>query len=434
MVIIKKLSNGITVVLEEMNYLRSVSFGVWVKVGSANETKHNNGISHMIEHMLFKGTKNRSAKKIAEDTGRIGGNMNAYTSKDCTTYYVTTLDEHLLMAIDIIGDMIQNSLFEEQDIEKEKSVIIEEIDMYEDSPEDMVHEMLQKEVWRDHPLGFIISGEKDIVNGYTKNELLVYKNKNYVAKNIVISIAGNYELDKVMEALEINFGNIPSKASKDELTKPLYQRCLFTNHKDIEQVHMNIAFDCIDYHSPEKYPLAIVNAFLGGSENSKLYQIIREELGYTYSIYSYSCSFEKAGLFHIDAALNPSKLILVFKKMIHIIEELKRTGITDEELIQLKEQIKTELIIDSESTKNRMNNNGKSLLNHEKIISIDETISNVNLVTKEEFHKFMEKYLNIETLSLSLIGNLSKVNLEEMKKLWDSLSKIDEKGLTNSKL
>lgn len=420
MVSIKKLSNGITVVLEEMDYLRSVSFGVWVRVGSANETKYNNGISHMIEHMLFKGTKNRSAKKIAEDTAKIGGNMNAYTSKECTTYYVTTLDEHLLMAIDIVGDMIQNSLFEESDIEKEKSVIIEEIDMYEDSPEDMVHEMLQKEVWKDHPLGFIISGEKEIVNSYTKKELLEFKNRNYIAENIVISIAGHYKEDEVMRALEANFGEIPHRTIEAELTRPKYERCIYTSHRDIEQIHMNLAFDCIDYHSDEKYPLAIVNAFLGGSENSKLYQIIREELGYTYSIYSYSCSYEKAGLFHIDAALNPSKLTTVLKKIIQIIEELKKTGITEEELVQMKEQIKTELIIDSESTKNRMNNNGKSLLNHEKIISIDETISRVNLVTNEEIHGFMEKYLRIDNLSLSLVGNLSKINIENTKKLWES--------------
>lgn len=421
MISIRKLSNGISVVFEEMNYLRSVSLGVWVRAGSSFETKYNNGISHMIEHMLFKGTKNRSAKKIAEDTGKIGGNMNAYTGKECTAYYVTTLDEHLLLAIEILGDMVQNSLFETSDIEKEKSVIIEEIDMYDDSPEDMVHEMLQKEVWKDHPLGFIISGEKDTVNRFTREELLDFKNRNYVAENMVISIAGHYKEEEVMEALEIHFGGIANKSLAKDLTAPVYQRCFYTNSRDIEQIHMNLAFDCIDYHSDEKYPLAIVNAILGGSDSSRLYQMIREELGYTYSIYSYSCSYEKAGMFHIDAALNPSKLPIVFEKIIYIIEDIKKTGISDEELVQMKEQIKTEIIIDSESTRNRMENNGKSLLNHEKIISIDETIRKLNLVTKKEIYEFMEKYFKLNSLSMSLVGNLSTANMDIMNKLWNGL-------------
>lgn len=421
MVSVRKLSNGITVVLEEMNHLRSVSIGIWVKVGSAFETKYNNGISHMIEHMLFKGTKTRSGKKIADDTGRIGGNMNAYTGKECTAYYVTTLDEHLNLAIEILGDMIKNSVFETSDIEKEKSVIIEEIDMYEDSPEDMVHEMLQKEVWGNHPLGYIISGEKETVKGFSREELIDFKNRNYIAKNIVISIAGHYKEEEVMEALETHFSEIPNPNITRNITTPIYQRCFYTNPREIEQIHMNLAFDCINHSSDEKYPLAITNAILGGMDNSKLYQTIREELGYTYSIYSYSCPYEKAGLFHVDAALNPSKLSRVFEKIINIIEDLKRTGITNEELVQMKEQIKTELIIESESTRNRMENNGKFLLNHEKVISIDETIRKINLVTKEEIHEFMNRYLNPNLLSMSLIGNLSKSNIDIMKELWDGL-------------
>lgn len=421
MVTIKKLSNEITVVLEEMNYLRSVSFGVWVRVGSVNETKENNGISHMIEHMLFKGTKNRTAKQIADDTARIGGNMNAYTSKECTSYYVTTLDEHLLLAIDIIGDMINNSLFDERDIEKEKSVIIEEIDMYDDSPEDMVHEMLQKEVWKDHSLGFIISGEKDIVKGYSQDQLLEYMRENYVAENIVISIAGNFKEDKVLKALEASFGNINHRGTKKEIMPPKYHRSLYTKYKDIEQIHMNIAFDCIDYHSEEKYTLAIVNAYLGGSENSKLFQIIREELGLTYAIYSYGSSYEKAGLFHIDAALNPSKLIVVFQEIITILKKFQEIGILDVELIQMKEQLKTELIIDSESTRNRMNSNGKSLLNHETIISIDETIKRVNQVTKEEIHEFVKKYFHLASFGLSLVGNIDNIMIKNIETLWNDL-------------
>lgn len=421
MVAINKLSNGITVVSEHMPYLRSVSFGLWVRVGSAHETKENNGISHMIEHMLFKGTSNRTAKKLAEDTARIGGNMNAYTSKECTTFYVTTLDEHTHFAIEILGDMIRNSLFHEADIEKEKSVIIEEIDMYDDSPEDMVHEMLQKEVWKDHPLGFIISGEKDTVNGYTREELINFMNKNYIAENMVISVVGNFDEKKIMIPLEEAFGKIPNREHAKEVTKPEYVRCFYAKNKDIEQIHMNMAFDCVNHYSDEKYALAIVNAYLGGSENSKLYQTIREELGLTYSIYSYGCTYEKAGLFHIDAALNPSKITKAFWHIVKIMTELRDNGIDDEELAQIKEQIKTELIIESESTKNRMHNYGKSLLYHEKIISIDETIERVNAVTTQDAMAFIQKYLRLEQMSLSLVGNLEENTISTMKSLWDEL-------------
>lgn len=407
MVEIRSLPNGIRVACEEMNYLRSVSLGVWIKVGSAYETKENNGISHMVEHMLFKGTSNRTAKMIAEDTARIGGNMNAYTSKECTMFYVTALDHHLEHAIEIIGDMIQNSLFGEIDIEKEKSVIIEEIDMYEDSPEDMVHEMIQKEIWKDHPLGYVISGEKNVVKGYTRDQLLQYVSDYYVAENMVISIAGNFNTDMIMEILESHFGRIPKRQYNHELTAPKYHRCIYSKEKDIEQIHMNLAYECIHRHSEEKYALAIMNAYLGGSENSRLFQVIREEQGLTYSIYSYDSSYEKAGLFHIDAALNPSKLHKVYHEILRVIEDFKKDGITEDELVQIKEQINTELIIDSESTKSRMNNNGRSLLNHERMISIDETIANVNRVTREEVLGFAKKYLIKEKLSVSLVGNIT---------------------------
>lgn len=417
MIITRKLSNGITVVLEEMNYLRSVSLGVWVKAGSAYENRTNNGISHMIEHMLFKGTKNRTAKKLAEETARIGGSMNAYTSKECTTYYITTLDEHIETAIELISDMLNNSLFDKGDISKEKGVIIEEIDMYEDSPEDMVHEMLQKNIWADHPLGYIISGEKDIVNSFTREDLLDFMKTHYIAENIVVSIAGHFDGIETMEWLEKYFSQIHSSNQKLVTTKPVYHRCFYKGSKDIEQIHMNIAFDSIDYFSEEKYTLAIVNGLLGASENSKLFQIIREELGLTYSIYSYGCSYEKAGLFHIDGVLNPNKLTTVLSEIIKVIEGLKRTGITLEELEQMKEQIKTELIIESESTRNRMDSNGKAILNKEPLITTDETIHNLNKVTKEEAHYFMNKYFCMEQASLSLVGNLDEGNLTQVEKL-----------------
>ena len=422
MVQVKQLSNGMTVVLERMEHLRSVSIGVWVKVGSANENIENNGIAHMIEHMLFKGTRNRSAKDLADDMSMIGGNMNAYTSKECTSYYVTTLDSHLPIAVDILGDMICNSIFAEDDIEKEKGVIIEEIDMYDDSPDDLVHELLQKNTWEDHPLGYIISGTKENVNRFSRKQLLEFMNQFYVADNMVISVVGGFDENMVMELLERYFSKVPKTGKRIEVTKPSYVRNFTVREKDIEQVHMNLAFDCVDYTSKDKYLLSIVNSVLGGSESSKLFQIIREEMGLTYSIFSYGSTYSTAGLFHIDAILNPSKLEKVFSGIIKVINDFKVQGITEHELQRVKEQINTELIIGSESSKNRMNSYGKAMLCRGRIMSLDETIACLNQITREDVLRFANQYLTLEQVSIALIGNVNEGPLTEVKDIWSKLS------------
>lgn len=406
----KRLSNGITVVLETMPYLRSAAFGVWVKVGSSNENEKNNGISHIIEHMLFKGTKNRTAKQIADDMARIGGDINAYTSKECTSFYAVTLDEHLPIAIDILGDMLNNSLIDEKSLKKEKGVIIEEIDMYDDSPDDLVHEMLQMKVWDKHPLGYQISGKKETVRAITRQEIIDFMSQYYVSENIVISVAGNIMEEEVLEYLEANFARIPEGPRQPDCTVPIYHPSIYTKEKDVEQLHLNIAFESIVSDAEEKYALTILNSVLGGSINSRLFQVIRENLGLTYTIYSYGSSYKKAGLLHIYGAMNPIQLEQVFTSSFEIIEDLKENGLTDDELSMSKEQIKTELIMGNESAKNRMNSNGKSILLRNYIVPLEETINKVNDVTGAEIKNFAKKYLVKENCSFSLVGNLDKID------------------------
>lgn len=406
----KRLSNGITVVLETMPYLRSAAFGVWVKVGSSNENEKNNGISHIIEHMLFKGTKNRTAKQIADDMARIGGDINAYTSKECTSFYAVTLDEHLPIAIDILGDMLNNSLIDEKSLKKEKGVIIEEIDMYDDSPEDLVHEMLQMKVWDKHPLGYQISGKKETVRAITRQEIIDFMSQYYVSENIVISVAGNIREEEVLEHLEANFARIPEGPRQPDCTVPIYHPSIYTKEKDVEQLHLNIAFESIVSDAEEKYALTILNSVLGGSINSRLFQVIRENLGLTYTIYSYGSSYKKAGLLHIYGAMNPIQLEQVFTSSFEIIEDLKENGLTDDELSMSKEQIKTELIMGNESAKNRMNSNGKSILLRNYIVPLEETINKVNEVTGAEIKNFAKKYLVKENCSFSLVGNLENID------------------------
>ncbi|MFV0343727.1 MAG: M16 family metallopeptidase [Anaerocolumna sp.] len=409
----KKLSNGITVVIETMPYLRSAAFGIWIKVGSGDENEKNNGISHIIEHMLFKGTKNRTAKKIADDMARIGGDINAYTSKECTSFYAVTLDEHLPIAIEILGDMLNNSLIDEKALHKEKGVILEEIDMYDDSPEDLVHEMMQMKIWDNHPLGYQISGTKENVKAVTREDIIAFMDKYYVGDNMVISVAGNFDVEEIFQVIEKNFSSI-SCGERNEGTKgPVYQPIMYTKEKDVEQLHLNIAFESIVSDGKEKYVLTILNAVLGGSINSRLFQEIRENQGLTYTIYSYGSSYRTAGLFHIYAAMNPVQLKAVISGIFHTIEELKVEGLTEEELSMSKEQIKTELIMGDESAKNRMNSNGKSILFRGTIIPLEEIIHRINQVTLKQVKDLANQYLNKESCSISLVGNLE--NVDQMK-------------------
>lgn len=413
---INYLSNKIIVVTEVLPYLRSASFGVWVRAGSAYENESNNGIAHMIEHMLFKGTKNRTAKQIADEMARIGGNMNAFTSKECTSYYATTLSEHLPIAIDIIADMMNNSLIDEKALKKEKGVIIEEIDMYDDSPEDLAHEMLQQRIWRNHPLGYIISGTKKIVRKVTREQIIDFMDRYYVGENIIISVAGQFGEEEILNLLEEKFGIIKSKSEKEssEFGKPEYNRVICKRDKDIEQLHCNIAFDCISYLSEERYILSVFNSIFGGSINSRLFQKIRENSGLTYSIYSYGSSYRETGLFHIYAAMNPSQVGVVLKKIFKVMEEMKKE-VTGEELAMTKEQIKTELILGNESARSRMNTNGKSMLNRGRIIPLEELIDGIDKVSLDDIKYFANQYINLPSASISLVGNLKEINLKEFE-------------------
>ncbi len=418
MVHIKKLSNGITVVLEEMAYLRSVSFGVWVRVGSANETRKNNGIAHVIEHMLFKGTKKRSAKQLADDCAMLGGNLNAYTSKECTSYYMTTLDYHIGKAIELLSDMITNSVIDEEDLRKEKGVIEEEIDMYEDSPDDLVHELLQKEVWKSHPLGFIISGTKKNVEAVTKEDILAFMDEFYVAENIVISLAGHFDEEAVLADLEKYFGSIAHTGKTSIFTKPEFSTTFVSRNKDIEQVHMNMAFDAICANSPDKYIMSIVNSIFGGSDSSVLFQKVREELGLAYSVFSYASPYNKAGLFQIDVTLNPTNANTVFETILRIMEEFRQEGIHEEELQRAKEQMNTEFIIGNESSRSRMSCNGKALLFDEPIETISEIMEKVNQITVEQVNAFIRKYFTTDHFSVCLIGNIEGKAKKEIEENW----------------
>lgn len=404
------LDNKIRVVFEQNKHFNSATVGVWVGVGSRDEVKENNGIAHMIEHMLFKGTKTRTASDIAISTAVLGGNLNAYTSKECTSFYCKTLKEYILEAIDIIGDMICNPLLDENDLKKEKGVVCEEIDMYNDSAEDYVHEYLQMKAWKNHPLGFLISGEKKIVRKFTRDDLIDFMSNHYVGENIVISVAGNFDKEQVLNQIEKSFSGLrpmPKDITKvQKRTAPVYTPVHIERKQDIEQIHLNIAFEIPSFVDEVRYEFTIINAILGGDVNSRLFQKIREDRGLTYNICSYGSAFSDTGLFHIYGALNPNQLERVMKLIKGIIADLVKKGITKEEFENAKKQVITEMTLNQDNTVNLMNSNAKSIMFYNKIYTFKDSMKAINDVTIESVNKCIRDYLVIDKMSVAIAGKV----------------------------
>ena len=404
------LDNKIRVVFEQNKHFNSATVGVWVGVGSRDEVKENNGIAHMIEHMLFKGTKTRTASDIAISTAVLGGNLNAYTSKECTSFYCKTLKEYILEAIDIIGDMICNPLLDENDLKKEKGVVCEEIDMYNDSAEDYVHEYLQMKAWKNHPWGFLISGEKKIVRKFTRDDLIDFMSNHYVGENIVISVAGNFDKEQVLNQIEKSFSGLrpmPKDITKvQKRTAPVYTPVHIERKQDIEQIHLNIAFEIPSFVDEVRYEFTIINAILGGDVNSRLFQKIREDRGLTYNICSYGSAFSDTGLFHIYGALNPNQLERVMKLIKGIIADLVKKGITKEEFENAKKQVITEMTLNQDNTVNLMNSNAKSIMFYNKIYTFKDSMKAINDVTIESVNKCIRDYLVIDKMSVAIAGKV----------------------------
>ncbi len=398
------LTNGITVVLDRMDAIRSVSIGIFVKVGSAHETREDNGVSHVLEHMFFKGTNKRTVRALADDMARVGGIVNAYTSKECTAFYATTIDVHLRETVELLADMLTDSLFDGEELEREKEVILEEIDMYEDSAEDLVHDKLQQAIWKDSSLGFAITGEKDGVAGFTREDLFAFRDAHYHGGRIVISISGRMEERKVLSWLEEYFHAIPLGGREGVVEAATYHKAQYRKSMDIEQVHLNIAFEGVGTRDEGRYAMMLGNAILGGNDNSHLFQKIREDQGLTYSIFSYLSSFLRGGLLHVDAVLNPSKLDAVYGAIFQVIEEIRRDGVREEELEMAKEQYKIETLIAMEGTKNRMNYFGSRMMNHGTVHSPEEGLKRVERVTRDEIGEAFNRCLVEERCSVALVG------------------------------
>lgn len=493
------LSNGIEVLSEPMANRKTVAIGVFVRVGSQNEARENNGLSHLIEHMLFKGTKKHSAKEIADITARMGDDVNAFTSKECTALYGMTITEKLEELAELLGDMLTDSLFDERELVKEKRIVMDEIDMYEDSAEDLVHELLQKRVWRDDPLGFLISGTKSVVRTFHSAQLHSFHREHYFAENMLISVAGGYEEEKLRSWLERAFVRVrrrqdmqgcstaaaergaltpaqtaafvkqekgralvlqpyhreyenrenirqrsaarkrgteeePAKAGAARGQKigadpavcglpvsapPRYYRSFVSADKDIEQLHMNLAFPALCVDDDRRFAYSVLNSAFGGGGNSRLFQKIREEAGMAYSVYSYSSAYKRAGLFHIDITVQPQSAAAVLERTADIVREFVRDGLTAEELSLHRQQVGTELIMSAESPKTRMDSNAKFALAEAGLYTLEEKLARLEAVTCGQIKELAGEILRLSECSLCVVGDKSCTDLRGLKRLWE---------------
>lgn len=406
------LENGLTIVGEEIPYVKSISLGVWINAGSRIENEEISGVSHFIEHMLFKGTKNRTSKELASEIDNLGGQINAFTSKECTCYYVKLLDSHIDIGIDVLSDMLLNSKFSESDIDKERSVIIEELKMYEDSPEDLAYDLLTEHIYIEDPLGMNIIGTEESLKRLNKDKLLEYFNEYYVPNNSVIAISGNFDFDNIVKKIEEKFKSWEKREVSIFIEKAKFNNCFLTKNKDIEQVNLAMSLEAVPLENDkEVYALAVINTVFGGSISSRLFQRIREEKGLVYSIYSAQSLYRKCGELGIFASMSNDHLEEVYGSIIEEIKRIKANYLTDKEIKESKEQLKGSYILGLESTSSRMMSIGRSLLLTDKLESTDDILKLIDDVDQETVKMVIDKIFNLDTLGVCIVGR----DVEETK-------------------
>lgn len=402
------LNNGVRVLCERLPHVRSCTIGFWAESGSRHEPEELSGISHFIEHMLFKGTKTHSAQQLACAFDEIGGQVNAFTSKDHTCYYARTTDMHLQTAVDLLLDMYTNSVFDKKEVDLERGVIFEEIDMYEDTPDDLVNEQLAQEIYKGDPLGMAVLGTKETLSGITSDILRDYRNRHYTAARTIISLCGSVsdsDLETICKKLE---KAIPTGGDKLVDGEVQYKPSMVLRRKKIEQNHVIMAFEGIPLGSEHRFSMQVLNNILGAGMSSRLFQKVREEHGLCYSVYSFCTNYIGAGIIGIYVGLNPESEQKAIKLIREILEEIKADGVTPEELHRTKEQLKTTLLMGMESTSSRMNVIARNEMIYGREVSEDELLKGLDEVTANDVQALAQRVFDFGTVSLSVVGTIGK--------------------------
>ena len=400
------LSNGAKLVVEDIPYLRSSAIGVYIKVGSRYEDISVAGASHFIEHMLFKGTATRSAREIAESFESMGGQLNAFTAKEQTCIYARTLDEDIYTGIEIIFDMIFHSSFVEKDFTTEREVIIEEINMYEDTPDELIHDVFARNFWAGHAMGIPILGTSDSLRGLSRDDLYQFYETHYIPSNMVIAVAGNVDSKRIYEIVDQIMMKQKSGASSATLCKPeAVPAFISTVPKEIEQVQICLGVPGINYFDEARYTQNVFNSILGGGMSSRLFQSLREERGLAYSVYSYASNYSDTGLFSIYIGTGPGKVDQFFEALHAELVELSEKGVTAEELDRTKKLMKSSVFLGLESVMNRMTRLGKGILMYGEVVSPEEVMQKVFAVNIEQVNQYARSILKPQGVSMAAIGD-----------------------------
>ena len=406
------LPNGLTVITEQMQHIRSASIGIWLQTGSRDEDPHWNGISHFIEHMVFKGTKNRTAEEIARQVDSIGGNMDAFTAKECICFNVKVLDEHIPTALEILSDLVLHPVFDAADIARERGVIIEEIKMDEDNPDYLVHEIFTQNFWKDHPLGKPILGTKETVKRFERQPVLDAYGHRFAPGNIIVSAAGHLEHGPFVDLVIKHFEHMkPSKNGFHSGAPKTASRIILRNKKALEQVQLCIGVPCHPIAHAQRHAGYILNTLLGGGMSSRLFQNIRERQGLAYSIYSDLNPYRDTGCMAVYAGTSRESAAKVVQSVVSEFSKLKTETVTDEELRRSKDQLKGSLMLSLESSTARMSNLARQEMYFEHFYDLDELIEKIEGVTAEDLQSLANEFFKTESVAVTALGNLNGLKI-----------------------
>ena len=406
------LPNGLIVLTERMEHLRSVAMGVWIKSGSRCEDAETNGISHFVEHMLFKGTRSRSAQHIAREMDSIGGNLDAFTGKETICFNVKSLADHVPIALDVLADLVLNPVFASTEIERERGVILEEIKIDEDNPDVLVHELFTQNFWKDHPLGKPILGTTATVGRLNQGKLFDYHTGRFRGGNMVFSAAGNLEHDQFVDAVSEKFAAlIPGEADQEQQTPLASARILLRNKKALEQVQLCLGVPAPPITDNNRYATLILNTVLGGGMSSRLFQTIREERGMAYAIYSDLSPYRDTGSLCVYAGTSAGKALEVVDLVLTEFRNLKEVPLSDEELTRAKDQFKGNILMGLESSNSRMANLARQEMYFHQFFTVEELVARIDAVDAAQVQAMAQRLFVSDRIAVTLLGRLSGIKL-----------------------
>ncbi len=410
MIVREVFPNGVRLITEQMDHVRSVSVGVWLTRGSRHEPREHGGIAHFVEHMLFKGTTSRSAEDIAQQVDSLGGHLDAFTSKEYAGYYIKVLDEHLPTALDVLSDLVLNPAFDPEDIEREKKVILEEIKMVEDTPDDLVHELFTQSFWRDHPLGQPILGTPDSVQALTPSVLRAYFADTYTARNIVIVAVGNITHEKMRALVEPTFGPLAAAGEPATEAPPAVVPHAQVRAKDLEQSHVLLGTSSYPQNHDDRYAAYVLNTMLGGSMSSRLFQNVREKRGLAYAVFSNLVAYRDAGQLTVYAGCANGVVGELVKVVVDELRGMKQPP-PETELRRAKDHLKGSLMLSLESTSSRMSNLARQEMYFDRQFGLDETIESIERVTTEDVVRVSRDLFANGSLGATVLGQQSGLEL-----------------------